>query len=156
MIGKEDYAVIKSLDQRGIYLKDIAAELGVHPRTVSRAIKRGSAPRRERKERNSKLDRYKEQVDELLSKGVWNTMVILREIQADGYDGGTTILKEYVQPKRALRPGKATVRFETRPGEQLQSDWGEVIVEIAGKATKVHFIGLLTAVPFLVHGQRRC
>lgn len=35
MIGKEDYAVIKSLDQRGVYLKDIAAELGVHPRTVS-------------------------------------------------------------------------------------------------------------------------
>ena len=26
MIGKEDYAVIKSLDQRGDYLKDIAAD----------------------------------------------------------------------------------------------------------------------------------
>jgi transposase len=125
MIGKEDYAVIKSLDQHGVYIKDIAAELGVHPRTVSRALKRGGSPQRARKVRGSKLDPYKAKVDRLLSEGVWNAMVILREIQADGYQGGETILREYVQPKRVLRPGKATVRFETRPGEQLQSDWGK-------------------------------
>jgi len=123
-----------------MYLKDIADELGIHPRTVSRALKRGAAPIQERKERSSKLDPHKARVDELLSKGVWNTVVILREIQADGYTGSQTILREYVQPKRALRPGKATVRFETKPGEQLQSDWGEVRVEIAGQETRVHFI----------------
>jgi transposase len=140
MIGKEEYAVIKSLEQRGVYQKDIASELGVHPRTVSRALKRGSALQRERKKRNSKLDEYKTKVDQLLSDGVWNTMVILREIQAEGYLGSATILREYVQPKRALRPGRATVRFETKPGEQLQSDWGEVVVEIGGQNMKVHFI----------------
>jgi transposase len=139
MISKEDYAVIKSLVQRGHYQKDIAAELGVNPRTIRRALKRGSAPERERKKRSSKLDGYKPKVDRLLSEGVWNAMVILREIQAEGYEGGETILREYVQPKRALRPGKATVRFETKPGEQLQSDWGEVLVEIAGRETRVHF-----------------
>jgi len=140
MISKEDFAVIKSLDQRGVYLKDIANELGVHPRTVSRALKRGSAPQCERKKRSSKLDAYKAEVDRLLSEGVWNTVVILREIRAKGYEGGRTVLREYVHPKRALRPGKATVRFETEPGEQLQSDWGEVIVPIAGQEAKVHFI----------------
>jgi transposase len=140
MISKEDFAVIKSLDQRGVYQKDIADELGVHPRTVSRALKRGGSPQRERKKRSSKLDAYKAKVDRLLSEGVWNTVVILREIQAEGYAGGRTILREYVHPKRALRPGKATVRFETEPGEQLQSDWGEVLVQIAGQETKVHFI----------------
>lgn len=139
MISKEDFAVMKSLEQRGIYLKDIAAELGVHPRTVKRALERGSAPVQERKKRTSKLDAYQARVDELLSKGVWNTMVILREIQAEGYTGSRTILRQYVQPKRVLRPGRATVRFETKPGEQLQSDWGEVVVEIAGVDTKVHF-----------------
>ena len=140
MISKEDFAVIKSLDQRGVYQKDIAHELGIHPRTVSRALKRGGSPQRERKKRSSKLDVYKAKVDRLLSEGVWNTVVILREIQAEGYAGGRTILREYVHPKRALRSGKATVRFETQPGEQLQSDWGEVVVEIAGQETKVHFI----------------
>ena len=44
MLSKEDYAVIKSLNERAVYLKDIAAELEVHPRTVRRALKRGSAP----------------------------------------------------------------------------------------------------------------
>ena len=39
MLRKEDFAVIKSLNQRGVYIKDIAAELGVHPKTVSRALK---------------------------------------------------------------------------------------------------------------------
>jgi transposase len=86
------------------------------------------------------LDPYKAKVDELLGEGVWNGQVILREIQALGYEGSRTILREYIQPKRALRPGRATVRFETEPGKQLQSDWGEVVTEIGGVRCRVHFI----------------
>lgn len=140
MLSKEDFAVIKALKKRGVYNKDIAAELGVHPRTVSRALKRGGPPAGERKKRGSKLDPFKPKVDKLLSENVWNAMVILREIQEDGYDGGITILRDYIRPKRVLRPGRATVRFETKPGQQLQSDWGELWAEIAGVETKVHFI----------------
>lgn len=140
MLSKEDFAVIKALSKRGVYYKDIAADLGVHPKTVSRALKRGAAPQRLRKRRGSKLDPYKAKVDQMLTDGVWNAMVILREIQAEGYSGGITILREYIAPKRALRPGRATVRFETEPGEQLQTDWGEISVEIAGEPIKVHFI----------------
>jgi IS30 family transposase len=44
MLRKEDFAVIKALKKRDVYLKDIAAELGVHPKTVSRALQRRSAP----------------------------------------------------------------------------------------------------------------
>lgn len=139
MIRKEDFAVIKVLEQRSVYLKDIAEQLGVHPKTVRRALKRNSEPKPERKKRGSKLDRYKVTIDRLLSEGVWNDMVILREIQSEGYRGGITLVRTYVQPKRALRTGRTTVRFETKPGEQLQSDWGEVEVEIGGKATKVYF-----------------
>ncbi len=130
MLRKEDFAVIKTLKQRGVYQKDIAAELGVHPRTVSRALKRDGAPRRERKRSSSKLEPYQPKIDQLLPEGVWNARVILREIQALGYKGGYTMLRAYIQPKRALRPGRATVRYETQPGQQLQSDWGEVMVEI--------------------------
>jgi len=140
MLRKEDYHMIQILKKQGVYLKDIAEELGVDPRTVRRALKRGSAPAKERKKTESKLEPYKKTVDRLLSEGVWNTQVILREIQKEGYAGGYTILREYVQPKRPLRANRATVRFETQPGQQMQSDWGEVVVEIAGQATKVHFI----------------
>ncbi|MCI0581125.1 MAG: IS21 family transposase [Chloroflexi bacterium] len=140
MLSKEDFAVIKALRKRGVYLKDIAAELDVHPKTVRRAIARGSAPPAQRKRRGSKLDPYQATVDRLLAEGVWNGVVILREIQDQGYDGGKTILREYIAPKRALRPGRATVRFETEPGRQLQSDWAEIMTVIAGQETKVHFI----------------
>jgi hypothetical protein len=46
---------------------------------------------------------------------------------------GCTILREHIQPKRALRSGKGTLRFETEPGEQLQSDWGVIATEIGGE-----------------------
>jgi len=140
MIGKEDFAVIQVLHQRGVYQKDIAAELNVHPKTVMRALQRQGSPAGEREKRGSKLDVHKGKVDQLLSEGVWNARVVLREIQAEGYEGGYSILLEYIQPKRVLRPGRATVRFETEVGQQLQSDWGEVVVEIAGVRRKVHFI----------------
>lgn len=140
MLRKEDYRMIQVLKKRGVYLKDIADELGVTPKTVRRALKRGSAPVQERNKKESKLEPYKKTVDRLLSEEVWNTQVILREIQKEGYAGGYTILREYVQPKRTLRAKRATVRFETQPGQQMQSDWGEVVVALAGAATKVHFI----------------
>jgi transposase len=140
MLRKEDFAVIKSLNQRGVYIKDIADELGVHPKTVSRALKRKGAPNPKREAAGSKLEPYKAKIDRLLKEGVWNANVILREIQADGYSGGYTVLRQYIQPKRVERPSRATVRFETEAGKQLQSDWGELETEIGGKTVRVHFI----------------
>jgi transposase len=139
MLSKEDFAVVHALAQLGVFKKDIAAQVGVHPKTVSRALKRGSAPQPEGKRPGSKLDPFRESVDALLAEGVWNGMVILREIQAKGYTGSLTILRDYIRPKRALRAGKATVRFETEPGKQLQNDWGEIVVRIAGRQTRVYF-----------------
>jgi transposase len=140
MLKKEDFAVIKALAKRGVYLKDIAHELGVHPKTVSRALKRGAAPEPKRAARGSKLDPFKPLIDQLLAEGVWNGVVILREIQAKGYSGSRTILRDFIAPKRALRASRATVRFETDPGRQLQTDWGELVTLVAGEPTKVYFI----------------
>lgn len=41
-----------------------------------------------------------------------------------GYSGGRTILKDFMQPFRELVKERTTVRFETRPGQQAQVDWG--------------------------------
>ena len=139
MLSKEDFVTIQALVRRGVYQRDIAARLGVHPRTVRRALGRGGPPGGRRRRRRSKLDPYKARVDELLAENVWNAVVIFREIQVQGYDGGISILRDYVRPKRALRKSRATVRFETPPGKQLQSDWGEVVTRIAGQPTQVHF-----------------
>lgn len=140
MITSEDYMTIKTLKKRGVYNTDIAAELKVHPRTVSRALKRQSAPVRTGRSKESKLAPYTAQIDALLGQGVWNAMVILREIQAAGYSGGITTLRLYIQPKRPQRPSKATVRFETAPGHQLQTDWGELTRPIAGHPEKIYIL----------------
>lgn len=137
MLSREDYLMICEQRARGAFIKDIATSLGVHPRTVSRALARGAQPPvRQSGVRPTKLDPFKAQVDALLTEGVWNASVILRHIQRAGYTGGSTQLRDYIQPKRALRP-KGTVRFETPVAEQLQHDWGELRLRIGSQMQRV-------------------
>ncbi len=140
MLNREDWLMIREMRAKGCYLKDIAREVGVSERTIRRALKRGGPPpRRKPGVRPSKLDAYKAQVDQLLSEGVWNAEVIFAELRARGYTGGISILRAYIHPKRALRKARGTVRFETPPGKQLQSDWGQIDTMVAGKTRRVHF-----------------
>lgn len=140
MLRREDFMVIHALAQRGLFLCDIAKQVGVHPRTVRRALDRGGVPATRTSRRGSRLDRYRADIDRLLAEDVWNAVVIFRELQAKGYTGRLSILRDYIRPKRALRIRRATVRFETAPGRQLQSDWGEQRTWIAGAETTVHVI----------------
>jgi transposase len=140
MLKKGDWMDIRTLVEKGMYQKDIAEQLGVHPRTVRRALQRGGPPSGDRPNaRHSKLDPFKGFIDELLHQDVWNVMVIFRELQERGYTGGETIVRDYVRPKRPLKESRATVRFETPPGRQLQHDWGEKVVMVGGRPQKVHF-----------------
>jgi hypothetical protein len=91
MLRKEDFMVIQALAQRGLYRCDIAKQVGVHPRTVRRALARGAlpagrqgapAPRPSR--RGSRLDPYRADIDRLGAEGVWNAVVIFRALQAKG------------------------------------------------------------------------
>ena len=141
MLSKGDFMEIRAQVSRGVYKKDIAKALGVHARTVRRALARGGAPRgKEPGVRKSKLEGFKGEVDGLLKEDVWNAAVILRILRDRGYTGGYTILRDYIQPKRPLRAGLATVRFETPAGRQTQSDWAQLWTQVAGKRTEVHFI----------------
>jgi transposase len=79
-------------------------------------------------------------VDKLLQEGVWNAVVIYRKIREAGYEGKDSILRENIKPKRSMRRSRETVRFETEPGRQMQSDWAEIWTEVGGKRRKVHFI----------------
>jgi hypothetical protein len=88
----------------------------VHPKTISRALKRGEAPSRKRKRRGSKLDPYKEKIDQLLSEGLWNAVVSLREIEAAATMArapfcGTTL----PQADTESRPGHGALRDKARP-----------------------------------------
>jgi hypothetical protein len=142
VLTKQTFAMIKALHERGVYQQDIAQQVGVHPKTVSRALARGKVPSGERTKPGSKLDAYKATVDRLLGEGVWNAVVIHREIQAEGYTGGITMLRMYIVPKRSLRPTRATVHFETAPGRQMQSDWGEIETNTRNPVLRFVYLGI--------------
>uniref|UniRef100_UPI001F38BDC8 DDE-type integrase/transposase/recombinase n=1 Tax=Modicisalibacter coralii TaxID=2304602 RepID=UPI001F38BDC8 len=140
MLSREDFLMIRQLHQRGAHLVDIAHQIGCCERTVRRHLAREEAPSgRPARPRASKLDPYKPIIDQLLADNVWNAEVIFQLIREQGYSGGVTMVRLYIQPKRALRPSKRTVRFETQPGFQLQQDWGEIETVVAGQRCKVYF-----------------
>jgi transposase len=139
MLKREDWIMIKQMREKGCYLEDIAREMGVSSKTISRALYREGAPaRRKRGVRPSKLDAYKVEIDRLLDENIWNAEVIYAHVREQGYGGSKTILREYIHPKRSLRKPVGTVRFETAPGEQLQHDWGELWTRLGGERQKVY------------------
>lgn len=57
--------------------------------------------------------------------GIFNCEVIYERIKEEGYSGGKTILRDYVRQFRPSKHIQAVCRYQTRPGEQAQVDWGE-------------------------------
>ena len=109
----------------GRSIRGIADDLGIARNTVRRYLNSPDVMRpKVRARRASKLDPYTEYVDRRLGEGLENCVVLHRELRARGYDGGYSILKSCVSPRRRRRQPDATMRFETAPGEQAQVDWG--------------------------------
>jgi transposase len=84
------------------------------------------APPPSRRDRTSKLDAFKPAVTELLPQDPQaSAQVLFQRLQTLGYDGGTTILKDYLQAVRQNAvERRAYVRLEPSPGERFDIDWG--------------------------------
>jgi len=96
-------------------------------------------------DRQSKLDPFKPQIQQLLEKYPRITGIrILEELRPCGYSGGITILREYLHQHRALRR-EPVIRFETEPGRQSQMDWGVYTIRFAhgGKSNVLCFSYIL-------------
>lgn len=128
MISKEAWVDIKTLHRQGYSIRGIARELGISRKTVRRHLRSEEPPRYRRKKRTSILEPYQDYLrSRLAALPELPATVLLREIQAQGYQGKITLIKDFVQPLRAERKRlqELTVRFETPPGEQAQVDWGD-------------------------------
>lgn len=125
------------LHGQGVSVRGIAAELGIARNTVRTYLRAEGVPRpKPRPRRGSKLDPHLPYLRQRLEAGVVNCVVLLHELRERGYTGGYTILKEYVHPLRRPRQPKATIRFETEPGQQAQVDFGQCRYEAADGTTK--------------------
>ena len=113
--------------RQGLSIKEISALTGYDRKTVRKYLREARTPRYgPREPRPSKLDPYKEYLEQRLSAGVWNAVVLLRELRQRGYPGGYTVLREYLQPRRQSAFEVVVRRFETAPGHQAQVDWGDL------------------------------
>lgn len=110
---------------QGMSVRGIARALGVSRNTVRKYLRAEEVPQlKVRSPRESKIEPYKDYVRSRLAEGVDNCVVLLREIRELGYTGGVTILRDFVRPYRLPKEPRATVRFETKPGQQAQVDFG--------------------------------
>ena len=84
-------------------------DLGVTRNTVRKYI-RGRQETSERPRRGSKLNPYKAQIVRWIREDhLLNVETMATRLYAQGYTGGTTIIKDFVQPLRPARAGRAPV-----------------------------------------------
>ena len=116
---------IYDMKEAGCSIREIAQRLGLARNTVRKYLNTPEAVLpKPRQPQGSKLDPYADYIDRRLSEGLENCVVPQRELEGLGYQGGYSLLKKYVSPRRRRSQVQATVRFETDPGEQAQVDWG--------------------------------
>jgi transposase len=122
---------------------------GVSRNAVRRALRSITPPLgKRRRDKGVKLTPFTDMIDAWLRDQVtaqWTTTRIMDELQERGYDGGYTVLREYVRDRRPQAPRMAEARFLVKPGQQVQIDWGEMgEVCIGGITRKVYaFIAIL-------------
>ena len=129
---------IRELAVQGKSIRAIAKAHGVARNTVRKYLRDGAAARA-RPKRPSKLDPYREQLRRWVCEDhLYNCEALVRRLQAAGYAGKTTLVKDFVRPLRPRAAGRQpVVRYETAPGEQLQFDWGEFVYEQEGTPRKL-------------------
>lgn len=125
MIDKRTIFEIHRLKQKGLSIRQISALLNLDRGTVSKYLQSPDSTRKQNTVRSSKLDPFREMIKEALDKyPTIKAPVILDLIKEKGFDGKITIVRQYLRHLRGSRDKQAFIRFESRPGRQMQIDWG--------------------------------
>lgn len=88
--------------------------------------------------RKSKLDPFKDKIGYLVVEKHLSAVRVLEEIRALGYEGGYSILKDYVRvvrPKGRKRPAPP---IPHAPGVEAQMDWSPHAIVLGGREQIVH------------------
>lgn len=124
MIDYETYCKITRMHQEHLRVSQIAGTLGLDERTVLFWIEEGTYRQRKGTKRPSRLDPYKPQIIRWLESYPYSSTQLFQKLRQEGYAGGITVLKDYVQKIRPRRV-KAFLTLSFEPGECAQVDWGQ-------------------------------
>lgn len=124
MIDYETFVRIRNyMVNDGLTVSQVADALSLDVRTVARWANEKRFLPRKASPRKSKLDPFKTDIVRMLEKHRYTAEQIFRRIKENGYNGGVTIVEDYV---RKVRPPKtkAFLKLVFEPGECAQVDWG--------------------------------
>ncbi|MEO5824958.1 MAG: IS21 family transposase [Gemmatimonadales bacterium] len=112
---------------RGEGIRALARSYGVAPQTIRAWRARGGYRPRDGRAGRGSLAPFAEWLGARAPEVDFNSAVLHRELQAQGFGGSAVVVRRFVRPLRvAAHPGaSATVRFETAPGQQAQVDFGQ-------------------------------
>jgi transposase len=136
MIDYDLFCKIKNLnEQHGLTPSQIAGELAIDPRTVTKWLHEERFRQRSSPTRESKLDPFKNDILRMVTAHPYSAAQVLARIRENGFDGGYTIVKDYV---RAIRPRRspAYLTLSFAPGECAQVDWGSFGTVPVGATTR--------------------
>jgi len=130
---------IRELANQGQSIRAIAEATDTARNTVRKYL-RSTPTAAARPKRSSTLDPFKAQIRQWVSEDhLYNCQTMFDRLRSQGYTGGRSLIKDFVQPLRPARARQRPVRrYETRPGEQLQFDWGEFTYDADGTVHKVY------------------
>lgn len=125
MIDRRLVFEIHRLKDLGLADRAIARSLNIGRDTVGKYLNNPN-PGRAPIQRASKLDSFKDEIAKMLSVDPEASgEVIRRRLALLGFDGGKTIVNDYLKTVRGeYRQKRAFIRFESLPGAQMQIDWG--------------------------------
>ncbi len=137
----DEVAAMLRLWSLGWGAKRIAKELEVSRNTVKRYIESGGWAAYRKPRRAKALDGHEAWLAERMRRHRGNADVVRQDLARElGLEVSLRTVERAVaglrQDLRAL--ARATVRFETPPGRQLQIDFGETRVEIGGEPVRVY------------------
>lgn len=122
----DEYLTIQELVRSGLSKSEIGRQLGLDRKTVRKYLSEMAGPptRKQRTHGSKLLAPFVDHLRARVAQGCTNGKVLLREIGDRGYQGGYSILKEFLQPMRHDQRWRAEIRWEAPPGLYAQADWG--------------------------------
>ena len=124
MISYETFCKIRHYrDHDGLNESQIADTLALDSRTVKKWLDEKQFHQRKASGRPSKLDPFKPTIIQMLETHPYTAKQVLQRIREENYDGGYTIVKDYVARIRPRR-SPAFLKLSFAPGECAQVDWG--------------------------------